>query len=259
MQNYRGKISIIMPAYNEGNHIYANIMETKQLFDGAGCRYEIIVVDDGSQDNTFSEAQRAVACAPEIIKLTRNTTNIGKGFAIREGFKLVTGDMVVFLDSDLELHPNQIKLLFEIMQQQHADVVIGSKRHPQSKLDYPLKRRIVSAVYFFLVKLLFGLPIRDTQTGLKLFKRNVLDEVMPVLLVKRFAFDLELLANIHHFGYTIAESPVIVNYRGKMRAHIGLRAIWQTWFETMAVFYRMHILKYYDTKKSEIRNLNPKS
>lgn len=253
MQNYSGKISIIMPAYNEGKHIYANVMETKQLFEESGVTYEIIVVDDGSKDNTLQEAERAVSTAPNLIKLTRSITNVGKGFAIREGFKLVTGDMVVFLDSDLDLHPSQIKLLFEIMKKENADVVIGSKRHPKSKLDYPLKRRIVSSGYFFLVRLLFGLPLRDTQTGLKLFKRNVLDEVMPVLLVKRFAFDLELLTNIHHFGYKIAESPVIVNYRGKF-GHIGIRGIWQTWWETMAVFYRMHILKYYDKKKTEIRN-----
>lgn len=253
MQNYSGKISIIMPAYNEGKHIYANVMETKQLFEESGVTYEIIVVDDGSKDNTLQEAERAVSTAPNLIKLTRSITNVGKGFAIREGFKLVTGDMVVFLDSDLDLHPSQIKLLFEIMKKENADVVIGSKRHPESKLDYPLKRRIVSSGYFFLVRLLFGLPLRDTQTGLKLFKRNVLDEVMPVLLVKRFAFDLELLTNIHHFGYKIAESPVIVNYRGKF-GHIGIRGIWQTWWETMAVFYRMHILKYYDKKKTEIRN-----
>jgi glycosyltransferase involved in cell wall biosynthesis len=253
MNNYTGKISIIMPAYNEGKHIYANVLETKQLFDESGSNYEIIVVDDGSKDNTLQEAERAVAIAPNIIKLTRSMINVGKGFAIREGFKLVTGDMVVFLDSDLDLHPSQIRLLFEIMQNENADVVIGSKRHPKSKLDYPLKRRIVSSVYFFLVKLLFGLPLRDTQTGLKLFKRKVLDEVMPVLLVKRFAFDLELLANIHHFGYKIAESPVIVKYRGKF-GHIGVRGIWQTWWETMAVFYRMHILHYYDKMKNRILN-----
>ncbi|MDI6784961.1 MAG: glycosyltransferase family 2 protein [bacterium] len=250
MHNYTGKISIIMPAYNEGKHIYANVMETKQLFDESGCVYEIIVVDDGSKDNTLEEAERAVAIASNI-KLTRNTTNIGKGFAIREGFKLVTGDMVIFLDSDLDLHPSQIKLLFEIMQKENADVVIGSKRHPESKLDYPLKRRIISSVYFFLVKLLFGLPLRDTQTGLKMFKRKVLDEVIPLLLVKRYAFDLELLTNIHHFGYKISESPVIVRYRGKF-GHIGVRGIWQTWWETMAIYYRMHILKYYDKVKSEI-------
>lgn len=242
-----------MPAFNEGKHIYANVLETKQLFDESGVTYEIIVIDDGSKDNTLQEAERAASTAPHLIKLTRSVTNVGKGFAIREGFKLVTGDMVVFLDSDLDLHPSQIKLLFEIMKKEDADVVIGSKRHPESKLDYPLKRKIVSSVYFFLVKLLFGLPIRDTQTGLKLFKRKVLDEVIPVLLVKRFAFDLELLANIHHFGYKIAESPVIVNYRGKF-GHIGMRGIWQTWWETMAVFYRMHILKYYDKKKSAIHN-----
>jgi glycosyltransferase involved in cell wall biosynthesis len=134
MQNYSGKISVIMPAYNEGNHIYANVLETKQLFDNSGATYEIIVIDDGSKDNTLQEAKRAGTVAPHLIKLAWNITNAGKGIAIREGFKLVTGDIVVFLDSDLDLHPSQIKLLFEIMQNENADVVIGSKRHPKSIL-----------------------------------------------------------------------------------------------------------------------------
>lgn len=246
-----------MPAYNEGKHICENILETKRIFDGFGCNYQIIVIDDGSTDNTLEEAKKAqqIANANNII-VHRNLTNLGKGAALREGFKLITdSDLVVFLDSDLDLHPAQIQLLFEIMQKENADVVIGSKRHPGSQVYYPFKRRIISSVYFFLVKLLFGLPIRDTQTGLKLFKYEVLKKVLPKLLVKAFAFDLELLVNAHRLGYKIAESPVIVNYRGKL-GNITLKTIYKTWWDTMAVFYRLYILKYYDSIKTDDRLKN---
>jgi hypothetical protein len=138
-----------------------------------------------------------------------------------------------------------VKLFFEIQRREQCDIVIGSKRHPDSKLKYPLKRRIISAGYFFIIKLLFQMPIRDTQTGLKLFRREVLSKVFPKVLIKRYAFDLELLVLANHEGFSIAEAPVIVNYRGKY-GHIKLSAIFNIFWDTMAVFYRLRINKYYD-------------
>jgi len=95
------------------------------------------------------------------------------------------------------------------------------------------------------VELLFQLPLRDTQTGLKLFRREVLKKVFPKVLVKRYAFDLELLVLAHHCGFSIAESPVIVEYRGKF-GHIGLRSVFNIWWDTMAIFYRLHLKMHYD-------------
>ena len=239
-----GKISIIMPAYNEEAHIYENVVETRKVFEESGVPYEIIVSNDGSKDKTFENARKAERDFPNVFAVN-NPINLGKGHALKEGYTKVSGDYVVFLDSDLDLHPNQIHLLFDIMKKENTDIVIGSKRHPQSKVLYPTDRKIISNGYFFLIKIMFGLPIKDTQTGLKLFKREVLDRVFPKILVKRFAFDLELLAVAHHFGYKIAEAPVVVTHRWKF-GRIGFRPIWETWWDTMAVFYRMRILGYYD-------------
>lgn len=236
-----------MPAYNEEVHIYENILETKKVFEEDGTPYEIIVSDDGSKDKTFERAQKVEKEFPNVIAV-QNPVNLGKGQALREGFAKATGDYIVFLDSDLDLHPSQIHLLFDIMEKEKADVVIGSKRHPQSQVNYPSDRKVISNGYFFLVKLMFGLPIRDTQTGLKLFKYEVLKKVFPRILVKRFAFDLEMLAVAHHYGYKIAEAPVVVHHRWKF-GRIGFKPIWETWWDTMAVFYRMKILKYYDKGK----------
>lgn len=247
MKEYRGKISIIMPAHNEEDHIYRSIQETRQVFKNLHCSYEIIVVDDGSEDRTHQEAQRA-AKDFENIRVKRDRRNYGKGRALKKGFKFVKGDMVVFLDADLDLHPEQIHTLFRIMKEKRADVVIGSKRHPESRVNYPFTRKIISSVYFFLVKLLFGLPIRDTQTGLKLFKYEVLKEIFPKVLIKRYAYDLELLANIHRRGYKIAEAPITLNFQ-RPYGRIGIKSIYHTWWDTMAIFYRMYILRYYEGKK----------
>jgi glycosyltransferase involved in cell wall biosynthesis len=237
-------ISVIMPAHNEGRQIFHNIAETVKTFEEFGCDYQVIAVDDGSEDNTFEEIQRAEKVFKNI-KIVRNHANYGKGRALKKGFRYTKGEYVVFLDSDMDLHPVQLQTFFDIMKLDEADVVIGSKRHPNSKLEYPWHRRVVSAVYFFFIKIIFGLPIRDTQTGLKLFKRGVLEKVFPKVVVKKFAYDLELLVLAHYFGYRITEAPVVMNFNRGSWGRIGIKAIFDTWWDTMAIWYRMYVLRYY--------------
>jgi glycosyltransferase involved in cell wall biosynthesis len=238
------EISVLMPAYQEGARIQVNLRAVHRMLRSLGKSFEIVVVDDGSGDWTFEEARKG-AKGLRAVTVKRNEVNQGKGWALKEAFRLCQGQWIVFLDSDLDIDPAQVELFFTIQREQGSDIVIGSKRHPQSRIDYPLKRRFISAGYFFLVKLLFGLPIRDTQTGLKLFRREVLTRIFPKVLIKRYAFDLELLVLAHHFGFTIAEAPVIVNYRGKF-GHIGFRTVFNIWWDTMAIFYRLRLKKHYD-------------
>ncbi len=233
-----------MPAFNEGRHIFANIRETRKAVAGLAGSFEIVAVDDGSLDNTGEEIARAAREFPEVRVLTF-PENRGKGWALKKAFGACRGEVIFFLDSDLDIHPRQFAALLDIRKRSGADAVIGSKRHPESTLNYPAARRFISAAYFLLVKLLFGLPIRDTQTGIKLFRREALAAVLPRLLVKRYAFDLELLADLHHRGFTIAEAPIVVDYKGRF-GRIGLGSIWTILLDTLAVFYRLKILKYYD-------------
>jgi glycosyltransferase involved in cell wall biosynthesis len=241
------KISIIMPAYDEGPRIYECIAETVRTMEELGLEHELIVVDDGSLDNTYEEARKAAARFPNV-KVVRYAHNGGKGNALKHGFGYATGDLVAFLDADLDLHPRQINGFLELMEEQRADVVIGSKRHPLSKLDYPLQRRILSTGYSLLVMALFRLPVTDTQTGLKLFKYEVLEEVFPRILVKRYAFDLEVLVNAHHRGYRIAEAPIELSFQRKF-GRIGFKEISPIAIDTAAIFYRLRILKYYDGRR----------
>ena len=244
MKEFKGRLSILIPAHNEGAHIYGNIREIQRVFDEIGCQYELIIIDDGSKDETYENAQKVAKGFNNIIvkKIRRNR---GKGRALKYGFRFANGDLVAFLDADLDLHPGQIQNLFKIMNREKADVVIGSKRHPESKLNYPWQRKIISNIYFFLIKVLFSLPTKDTQTGLKLFKHEVLKKVFPKVLVKRYAFDLELLANIHHLGYKIVEAPVTLNYQ-RIMGRIRLKDLYHTGIDTLAIFYRMYILRHYD-------------
>ena len=239
MKNINGKkISIIMPAYNEEDRIIDSLKETIKTFDNFKANYEIILVDDGSKDKTFEVARDFARKINEgRIIVQRNRANYGKGRALRKGFKYATGDYIIFLDADMDLHPGQIDTFFDIMELTDSDLVIGSKRHPNSQLFYPRERRIMSAVYFFIVKMLFGLPINDTQTGLKLFKAHVLREVFKKFISREFAFDLELLVTAHLFGYRIAEAPVYIeSQRGYNR--IGLGTVYKMCLDTMAIYMR---------------------
>jgi glycosyltransferase involved in cell wall biosynthesis len=247
VKEFKGKLSILVPAHNEGPHIYGNIREIQRVFDEIGCRYELIIIDDGSKDETYENAQKA-AKGYANITIKRIRRNQGKGRALKYGFRFAKGDLVAFLDADLDLHPEQIQNLFRTMNKNGMDVVIGSKRHPESKLRYPWHRKIISNVYFFLIKIMFGLPLKDTQTGIKLFKYEVLRKIFPKVLIKRYAFDLELLVNAHHLGYRVAEVPITLNYQ-RFMGRLGLKAIYHTGLDTLAIFYRMYILKYYNEKK----------
>jgi glycosyltransferase involved in cell wall biosynthesis len=241
-----GKISVITPCYNEAGHIRENVLEISRFFSEFAERYELICVDDGSTDDTLLEL-RAVADADPNLKILHYPQNQGKGFALRHGFEASDGNYIVFLDADLDLHPYLLREFFHLLIEEKADVVVGSKRHPESRISYPRRRKVISAIYHYILLILFGLPVRDTQVGLKLFKREALDSVFDKIICKRFALDVELLANIHRSGYRIVEAPIKLDFKRKVRwGRIGFSTLQNTLIDTMAVFYRMYILKYYD-------------
>jgi glycosyltransferase involved in cell wall biosynthesis len=237
--------SVVMPAFNEAEFIEKNVEETVITLAELGYRFEVIVVDDGSLDNTHEYAARARRQYPNHVRVVRYDENMGKGNALICGSAYATGDYVVFLDADMDLHPRQLPVLFDVLEARDADVVVGSKHHPLSHVSYPRIRRVYSLTYYALVRLLFGLPVRDTQTGLKVFRAQVLREVLPLLLVKRFAFDIELLTNAHRKGFKIVDAPVTLNFRrtlGRIRGDDVVSVL----KDTLAIFYRMRILRYYD-------------
>jgi len=236
------KLSVLLPAYNQGKHIRSNLSEVCSTLDSIYPNYEIILIDDGSTDNTFAEAKRVKSGR---VKVVRYTNNHGKGNALKFGFKHSTGDLVCFIDSDLDLHPKQLGAFLSRMRDNGADLVIGSKRHPASVVDYPFQRRLLSAAYSFLNSMLFDLHVSDTQVGFKLFKRSVLEKVLPKVIVKRYAFDLELLVNARKLGFRIAEAPVLLEYK-RMGSYVNPMSILNIFVDTLGIAYRLHILGYYD-------------
>ena len=241
-----GRLSVVMPVYNLASEIAANIARTAELFDSHALRAELVPVDDGSTDGTAAELARAAQAKYEhvVVRPVFCEKNGGKGAALLAGFEASTGELVMLLDGDLDINPKQTPWFFEAMAAKGADIVIGSKRHPRSVVQYPWHRRLVSWVYFTIVRIFIGLPITDTQTGMKLFKRDVLGEALGRMLVKTYAFDLELLSIAHQRGAKIAEAPVVIRFGNKFGA-LKAQTVKTMAFDSLAVFYRLRVLKYY--------------
>lgn len=240
------KLSLIVPAYNKDSEVFQSICGYVNELRHSKYDWEIVVVDDASRDKTLREAVRSKRFNGNThrIKIFSYNLNQGKGYALYYGFKRSSGEIIAFADSDLDLPSQNITRMLEIFEAKHPDIAIGSKRHPYSLVKYPLTRRFLSRSYQMLIKLLFNMNISDTQVGMKVFKREVLEAAFPRIVIKRFAFDLELLVVAQSLWFqNIIECPIILNYN--FTSTINFRAIKQILVDTMAIFYRKFILDYY--------------
>ena len=239
------EISVLMPAYNEGKTLEEAVKRTmKEL---GRLDYEIIIINDGSQDNTEEVAKILCEQYPNV-HLVSYSTNRGKGYALKQGFKRSRGNIIVFLDSDLDIPPFQIHRFLRVLKKGY-DVVIGSKYLPGARVDYSPKRRLFSVLYNTLVRILLNLNVTDTQVGLKAFRRQALEKAFSKILVKRYAFDVELLTVINMYNYRICEIPIKIEHK-VFNSSINYRAIARMFIDTIAIFYRKNILHYYDGDKT---------
>lgn len=244
-------ISLIIPAYKQQYTIEKDLKRILAVMEQLRYQFEIIVVTDGIIDKTFKNAKKVHS--PKIVVIGYKE-NRGKGYAVRLGMTKAKGDIIGFLDSGMDINPNGLSMMLEHFEWYNADIIVGSKLHPVSKIAYPWQRKILSIGYRLLVKILFGLSVRDTQVGMKFYRRKVLENVLPRLLVKRYAFDIEILAVAYYLGYKrIFEAPVEVDF-GEFST-ITTTNFWKIiglmLWDTLAVFYRLRILHYYDTSNKK--------
>ncbi len=235
-------ISIVTPFYNPGEHFESAIREMVNVLDSVGLSYELIAVSDGSTDSSPSTISKiGISTIKDVYHLRRQ----GKGAALRTGLALGRGKYLGFIDADGDIDPSALRAFIGTVALYEPDIVLGSKRHPMSKVVYPPIRRLYSAMYQLLIKALFGLSIRDTQTGIKLARRQVIEDVLPLMVEKRFAFDLELFVVARRLGYrNFFEAPVVI--RERLTSTVNSRAVFNTIVDTFAIFYRERILHFYD-------------
>ena len=204
-------ISVVVPAFNESRTIIESMSRCFQTLESLNVPYEVIVVDDGSEDNTVD---LLVSIENHHLKIVKNFKNLGKGASIINGCKQASGEYICFLDADLDIDCRGIRHFYSriIADDLPVDIVIGSKVHKDSTVTYPFLRRIQSKIFKLTVRFFFGLTIQDTQTGLKMFKQKVLRDCLPLVATDGFAFDLELLVIAHEKGFRVIEEPVNVTF-----------------------------------------------
>ena len=158
-----------MPAYNEAQSIDGAVRRTLLALQETAESYEVIVVDDGSVDNTY-EKMRSLASEDEHVRLVRNDINMGKGAAVKHAAGFVRGDSVIVIDADMEIAPEQLQMYLRALRD--YDLCIGSKRHPNSVYNAPLVRKFLSVTFNTTVRILTGVRVADSQTGLKAMARS---------------------------------------------------------------------------------------
>lgn len=252
-------LSVIIPTYKQEKTILKDIGRVIEALKRIRYDHEIIVVVDGKRDDSRTWEKLMTLKLPKI-KVIGYDHNHGKGHAVRYGMAQAKGDPIAFLDAGMDLNPNSLSMLLEHFEWYNAHIIVGSKRHPVSKVNYPLQRKILSWGYQNICRILFGLNIRDTQVGMKIFRREVLKDVLPRLLVRQYAFDIEMLSVAHRLGYQrIFEAPIEVEWDRKSSLVSGsiLKTVFNMLIDTAAVFYRLRILRYYDNHNRHKWQRNP--
>ncbi len=200
--------SIVIPAYNEAKTIERAIRETSKMLHALEASSEIIVVDDGSTDETSTIVANTVTQNTTLrcIKLTKNQ---GKGAAIKAGVAIAKGTYIAFLDADLATHPRELVHGFSLLPTH--DIAIGSRRVPQATIQKPQTRlrSLAGQCFNFIVRAWLKLPYRDTQCGCKVFRSEAAHALFSQLTTTGWTFDVELLLRAQQKHYRIAEFPVV--------------------------------------------------
>ena len=238
------ELSIVVPAFNEEEFIEDTLESIDNVVMRKNLAYEIVVVDDGSADKTFAKA-KSYAGKNGHVKVISYSKNVGKGHAVKIGFMQALGNIVFFTDSDKEIDLGQISDYIEALKE--GDIVIASKKHEASHVDVPTSRKILSECFNSLVRILTGVPLKDTQSGLKAMKKSAFIDVFPKLTVKRYAFDVELLAVANLFGLKVVEMPVNI----KLGASFKPTEMWRMFIDLLGITYRLRVLHWYQRPISQ--------
>lgn len=232
----KGRVSIVMPAYNEADCIIESIARVKQHFAAVCDDYEIIVVDDGSVDGTRNLVEMLT---DDKVRLISYEKNEGKGYAFRNGFFQATGEFTFLVDGDAEIMAEDLNSYLEALEK--ADIVVGSKRHPLSSVRAPFPRRFLSLAFNLVERLLTGVNVTDSQAGFKAIRSRVLYRIIPLTAGKRFAFDVEILAIASLFGCKIRELPVRVD----LKSLVSVGRVSRMLLDVLGVAYRIRIRRWY--------------
>jgi glycosyltransferase involved in cell wall biosynthesis len=232
------QISVVIPVHNQEKTISLLLSNIKEILKSTMRSYEVVTVNDGSSDDTFGVLQKEQNLDP-CIKVISYNPNKGKGYAVRTGVMQSSGNIVIFVDGDLDISHG--KMNDYVKELENCDLVIASKRHPQSKLYAPLSRKFLSRMFNLLVRMAIGIKVKDTQSGLKAGKGDALRAIFRIMLVKRYAFDVELLTIATALNLNIKEMPIEISLERSFK----VLDIAKMFLDVASIAYRYRIKRWY--------------
>ncbi len=210
-------VSLVVGCYNAGLHLEKRLLDLVTFLDGIRRDYEVVIVEDGSLDDSLPILRRLEAEVP-ALKVLRNPRNMGKGFSIRNGILNSRGKHIIFTDVDMAYAKRNLMTVLEQLEDGHP-LVVGNRRLPESVyvvnntlVKYVYRRHRMGVAFNALVRLLFGLTTRDTQSGLKGFSRSAAAQIFQQLYTDGFLFDIEIFIRSRRLGIPVVEVPVQLTY-----------------------------------------------
>ena len=239
-------LTVVLPFYNPGSQVRPTVARTVEVLRGKGVTFEVVAVSDGSTDGS----EKLLDGMPtDVVSLIVLPARGGKGQAVREGLARGRGRYLGFIDGDGDVPPELLADFLDVVQGESPDIVIGSKRHARSQVVYPIARRVYSWGFQQLVRALFRLDVHDTQAGIKLVRRDVLSEVLPLMVEQGYAFDLELLVAAQHLGHRhLVEAPVRIGRR--FSSTVSPVVALQMLADTVAIWWRLYVRRRYEPARS---------
>jgi dolichyl-phosphate beta-glucosyltransferase len=230
-------LSVVVPLYNEENNVEALLKRLTSCLDHLVMNYELVMVNDGSTDRTL-EVLTQKTSGYRKLKIITYDGNKGKGYAVREGVMRSVGSIVMFIDGDQDISLLPVQDFLNDLTVGVADLILASKVHPLSEVKVSLRRRALSRIFNIYVQLATGIKLTDTQVGLKAGKGDILRQIFSVMTIKRYAFDVELLAiAIQALNMRIKELPVQLSVESKFR----LTDMIKMFIDVIKISYRMKI------------------
>ncbi|MEM3627450.1 MAG: glycosyltransferase family 2 protein [Candidatus Bathyarchaeia archaeon] len=221
------EVSIVFPAYNEAERLEEAVKKTIEALEEFTRSYEVIIAEDGSTDGTDKIASELSMRYPKVRHI-HSDRRLGRGLALKNAFNNSRGEILAFMDVDLATDIKHLKTLVESIKEGY-DIAIGSRMHPESKVERTLSRRIASKWYNFMVRALLGSKIRDHQCGFKAFKRELILQILKETEATHWFWDTEILVRASRRGCRIKEIPVEWRSGKETKVHLFKDSLTMGW------------------------------
>ena len=234
-------LSVVIPAYDEEKRISATLLDVDRYLSKQKYTYEIIVVSDGSKDNTVEVVRKAQQLVKNL-RLIDNKENHGKGYVTKQGMLEAKGEYRIYVDADNAISIDQIENFWPYTK--NFDIIIGSIELKGAKIKEKAgwHRRILGKIAKYIIRIFAIWEIHDTQRAFKLFPEKVANDIFSRQTIEKWGFDIEILVLAKKLGYKIKELPVTwINAEG---SKVTLKSYIRTFMELLKIKYNLLTNKY---------------